>query len=255
MQQTGRRSGSWSRKGMLAVATTIAAALALSGCASSDNGGASSSGTSAAQSSAAQASSAAPGSSAKPSSAASSQATSGTTASLTIATNGISGGKNALEADWITNYVIPEFTKAAGRQGRHRHRDLPALRRRRRAVQVQARPRPEGRQRPGHHVHRRHLGRRVRPGRLHQAALRGGRPELRAAGTAGRRSRNPCRATSRSRTSGTASRPAPTAGSSSSTRSCSSRRACPPTGSPRAGTTSPPPPNSSRPSTASPRCS
>ena len=117
MHQTGRRSGSWSRKGMLAVATTIAAALALSGCASSDNGGASSSGTSAAQSSAAQASSAAPGSSAKPSSAASSQATSGTTASLTIATNGISGGKNALEADWITNYVIPEFTKQQAAKG------------------------------------------------------------------------------------------------------------------------------------------
>ena len=41
----------------------------------------------------------------------------GDTTTLTIATNGISGGKNALEADWIQNYVIPEFTKAQAAKG------------------------------------------------------------------------------------------------------------------------------------------
>ncbi|SDM60114.1 multiple sugar transport system substrate-binding protein [Actinomyces ruminicola] len=44
--------------------------------------------------------------------------TSGVT-TLTIMTNAIAGGKNAAEADWIANWVIPEFTaaqKEAGRQ-------------------------------------------------------------------------------------------------------------------------------------------
>jgi len=31
---------------------------------------------------------------------------------LTITTNAISGGKNAAEADWITNWVIPKFEEA-----------------------------------------------------------------------------------------------------------------------------------------------
>ncbi|WP_211229205.1 extracellular solute-binding protein [Nakamurella lactea] len=44
-------------------------------------------------------------------------APSGGTVTLTISTNGISGGKNAQEADWITNWVIPEFTKAEAAKG------------------------------------------------------------------------------------------------------------------------------------------
>jgi len=37
--------------------------------------------------------------------------------SLTISENAISGGKNAVEADWITKYVIPVFTDRMKRQG------------------------------------------------------------------------------------------------------------------------------------------
>lgn len=37
--------------------------------------------------------------------------------SLTISSNAISGGKNAEEADWITDYVIPEFTKMMKQDG------------------------------------------------------------------------------------------------------------------------------------------
>lgn len=36
---------------------------------------------------------------------------------LTITTNAISGGKNAAEADWLENYVIPEFEKAQEEAG------------------------------------------------------------------------------------------------------------------------------------------
>lgn len=37
--------------------------------------------------------------------------------SLTISANAISGGKNAEEADWITDYVIPEFTEMMAADG------------------------------------------------------------------------------------------------------------------------------------------
>lgn len=37
--------------------------------------------------------------------------------SLSIMTNAISGGKNAAEADWIANFVIPEFTAAQKAKG------------------------------------------------------------------------------------------------------------------------------------------
>lgn len=37
--------------------------------------------------------------------------------SLTISANAISGGKNAVEADWITDYVIPEFTEMMADEG------------------------------------------------------------------------------------------------------------------------------------------
>jgi multiple sugar transport system substrate-binding protein len=50
-------------------------------------------------------------------SAGSGSAPSGEKVSLTIATNGISGGKNAQEADWIANWVIPEFAKAEAAKG------------------------------------------------------------------------------------------------------------------------------------------
>jgi len=36
---------------------------------------------------------------------------------LTIATNAIAGGKNAAEADWYANYVIPKFTEAEKAKG------------------------------------------------------------------------------------------------------------------------------------------
>jgi multiple sugar transport system substrate-binding protein len=39
------------------------------------------------------------------------------TVTLTIAANVAQGGKNAQEADWIVNYVIPEFTKRMADQG------------------------------------------------------------------------------------------------------------------------------------------
>ncbi|MDU0349433.1 extracellular solute-binding protein [Actinomyces sp. MRS3W] len=45
------------------------------------------------------------------------ETTSGVT-TLTIMTNAISGGKNAAEADWIANWVIPEFTAAQEEAGR-----------------------------------------------------------------------------------------------------------------------------------------
>src|SRR5215207_677688 len=38
--------------------------------------------------------------------------------SLTIATNAISGGKNATGADWIEKYVIPKFVEAQKAKGR-----------------------------------------------------------------------------------------------------------------------------------------
>jgi multiple sugar transport system substrate-binding protein len=40
-----------------------------------------------------------------------------TTVSLTIAANVAQGGKNAQEADWIVDYVIPQFTKRMADQG------------------------------------------------------------------------------------------------------------------------------------------
>ncbi len=92
-----------------ALAVTVAAALAITSCASSDNGGAASSGATTAQQSAAQSDT---GTADQPAPSAA-----GDTTTLTIATNGISGGKNALEADWIQNYVIPEFTKAQAAKG------------------------------------------------------------------------------------------------------------------------------------------
>ncbi len=92
-----------------ALAVTLAAALAITGCASSDNGGAASSGATTAPQSAIQSDT---GTADQPAPSAA-----GDTATLTIATNGISGGKNALEADWIQNYVIPEFTKAQAAKG------------------------------------------------------------------------------------------------------------------------------------------
>ena len=89
-----------------ALAVTVAAALAITSCASSDNGGAASSGATTAQQSATQSDT---GTADQPAPSAA-----GDTTTLTIATNGISGGKNALEADWIQNYAIPEFTKWSG---------------------------------------------------------------------------------------------------------------------------------------------
>ncbi len=160
---------------------------------------------------------------------------------LAIASNAISGGKNADEADWITNYVIPKFTEQEKAKGNNVKVTLPAHRRRRRAVQDEARPRPQDRRRRRHHLDRRHLGRRVRPGRLHQAARPGGRAGVTSWDGLGPdpqgRAGNVWPSTARR----TASRPAPTAGCSSTTRSSSPRPACPPTGSRRAGTTSSPP--------------
>ena len=94
---------------------------------------------------------------------------------LVIASNAISGGKNADEADWFANYVIPKFTAQEKAKG----------------VNVKVKFQPSGvddeqyktklaldlKSRSGADIvaARRHLGRRVRPGRLHQAARPGRR--------------------------------------------------------------------------------
>ena len=104
------------------------------------------------------------------------QNASATEVTLTITSNAIAGGKNAAEADWIANWVIPEV---------HRGRRRP------RASTSPSKFEPSGvddedyktkialdlqaGERRRHHRHRRHLGRRVRRGRLHQAARRRGR--------------------------------------------------------------------------------
>ena len=98
--------------------------------------------------------------------------------SLTIASNSIAGGKNAAEAAWYANYVIPKFTEAQKAKG----------------VTVTVKFQPSGvddeqyktklaldlKSRSGrrHHRPRRDLGRRVRRGGLHQAAHRRGGPEV-----------------------------------------------------------------------------
>lgn len=46
------------------------------------------------------------------------EATNGGPVTLTITTNAITGGKNAAEADWIADYVIPGFEAAQQEQGR-----------------------------------------------------------------------------------------------------------------------------------------
>jgi len=40
-----------------------------------------------------------------------------TDVSLTVTSNAIAGGKNAAEADWYANYVIPKFTEAQKAKG------------------------------------------------------------------------------------------------------------------------------------------
>jgi multiple sugar transport system substrate-binding protein len=125
-----------SRRVTATIAAGAAIALALTACSSSSGGG-SSSGTSPAGSSQAPAASqsstaVASGSSAAGSSAAASGSASasaggsgsasapapgGAPVDLTIATNGIVGGKNDQEASWITNWVIPNFTKAEADKG------------------------------------------------------------------------------------------------------------------------------------------
>ena len=91
---------------------------------------------------------------------------------LTITSNSIAGGKNADEADWYAKYVIPTFTRQQKDKG----------------VNVTVTFQPSGvddeqyktkvaldlksRARRRHHGPRRDLGRRVRPGRLPQAAHR-----------------------------------------------------------------------------------
>ena len=97
------------------------------------------------------------------------QNASATDVALTVTSNAISGGKNAAEADWYANYVIPKFTRPEG-QGGQRHLEVPALRRGRRAVQGQDGARPQEQVRCRRHRPRRDLGRRVRPRGLHQAA-------------------------------------------------------------------------------------
>ena len=49
------------------------------------------------------------------------------TISLSIASNAIAGGKNDQEAKWITDYVIPTFTKAMKAKGKRHHIILRAL--------------------------------------------------------------------------------------------------------------------------------
>src|SRR5436189_3089123 len=40
-----------------------------------------------------------------------------TEVALTVTSNAIAGGKNAAEADWYANYVIPKFTEAEKAKG------------------------------------------------------------------------------------------------------------------------------------------
>jgi multiple sugar transport system substrate-binding protein len=136
-----------SRRVTAVLAAGAAIALALTACSSSAGGGGSSSGSTPAGSTSAPAgtgsasgvastpaSSAAPGASSgaasgsagssasgsatgSGSASASAPAGGGAPVSLTIATNGIVGGKNDQEASWITNWVIPNFTKAEAAKG------------------------------------------------------------------------------------------------------------------------------------------
>lgn len=110
------------------LATAAAVALVLSSCGSDNTATAPGSAGSAGSSDASAASTASAGStevsavtsaeSVGPSgSGGSAEPGGGQKVTLSIATNGISGGKNAQEADWITNYVIPQFTKAQAAKG------------------------------------------------------------------------------------------------------------------------------------------
>jgi len=96
---------------------TAGSATAGSATAGSDTAGSATAGSDTAGS--ATAGSAAAGSSPAGSETAGSGSPGGTgeTVKLSISTNGISGGKNAQEADWIAQYVIPEFTKAEKAKG------------------------------------------------------------------------------------------------------------------------------------------
>ena len=49
------------------------------------------------------------------------QNASATEVALTVTSNAISGGKNAAEADWYANYVIPKFTEAQKAKGVNGH--------------------------------------------------------------------------------------------------------------------------------------
>ena len=115
---------------------------------------------------------------------------------LVISANDIVGGKNAAEATWITEKVIPGFVAAQKAKGVTADVTFNGA-----GVddeQYKTKLALDLKTGSGADVFaaRRHLGRRVRQRRLHQAAGRRRRRRRRRTGTAGRRSPRPCSRTS-----------------------------------------------------------
>ena len=149
-------------------------------------------------------------------------------------------------AAWIEDVVDPGVRGGDGRRGHAGRGLVRGTRCRRRALQEPARARPRLRRGPRRVLDRRHLGRRVRHRRVHRAADRRRRARGRRLGRLGADQRGDTGQRHRSTASGTASRRAATVESSTSTRTCSSRPDCPPTGSRRRSTRCSRPPARSR---------
>jgi hypothetical protein len=155
---------------------------------------------------------------------------------LTITANAITGGKNAAEADWIADWVIPEFEAAMEADGQDVTVEFEPQGvddenyKTKIALDLQS---GEGADIIG--MDGIWVGEFAEAGYIKPLADVGGDAvdEWRA----GSRSPTPCRRRCRSTTRATVCRRAQTAASSTSTRTSSSRPDSPPTGSPRAGTT------------------
>jgi len=156
---------------------------------------------------------------------------------LVISANDAQGGKNADEADWIVNYVIPEFTKQMAARG----------------VTAQVTFQPSG---VDDEQFKTRLSLDMRTGGGADIVTLDGiwvgefadagyvrpladvvGPDRGFLGRLVRQFRPPCSSWAPTTASGTASRTTPTAESSTSTRSCSPRPGCRPTGSRPAGRT------------------
>jgi hypothetical protein len=154
---------------------------------------------------------------------------------LKLQANAVKGGKNATEASWLQDWVIPNFQKQMTDQGRKVTVQYVGTGADDEDVKTQlaltcapaAGPTCSPRTAPG-------WGNSPRPGSSSRWTRWSGPRST--TGTAGRRSPSRWPASSSSRASATACRSAPTVGCCTSTRSCSPRPACPATGSPRAGT-------------------